>query len=112
MDVVIIGEPTITGVKINGARLADDQPGRDDSKVFRSTQSDNALTQAAIQISLIHASGDNGGDLEETVIIHALPASRKRRARKRGWARLRIATMDTAFDHGLCGYLLFASLPN
>jgi hypothetical protein len=112
MDLIIIGQPTITGIKVNGACLDGDQPGRDDSKAFRLTQSGDALTQGSIQISLIHAVEDSGGDSEETIIIHALTASRKRRARKRGWARLRVATMDTAFDHGLCGYLIFASLTN
>jgi hypothetical protein len=109
MDLIIVGQPTITGIKVNGELLADSQPCRDDSKAFRLAQNHNALTQEAIQINLIHSSG---GDLEESIIIQPLLASRKRRARKRGWARLRVATMDTTFDQGLCGYVLFASPTN
>jgi hypothetical protein len=112
MDLVIIGQPTITGIKVNGELLADSQPCRDDSKAFRLTQSHDARTQEAMQVNLIHALGSDRGNLEEAIIIQPLQGSRRRKARKRGWDRLRIATMDTSFDRGLCGYLLFASPPN
>ena len=106
MDLIVIGEPTITGVKINNELLAESHLCRNHSKAFRLRGSDYALSQAAIQIALIHASGSN---LDQSLIVHALPASRRRKARRRGWARLRITTMDTPSDHGFTGYLLFAS---
>jgi len=109
MDLIIVGQPTITGIKVSNEHLTESQPCRNDSKAFRLTQSHYALTQAPMQINLVHTSGR---DLEESIIIQPLLASRKRRARKRGWARLRVATMDTTFDQGLCGYVLFASLPH
>jgi len=106
MDLFIIGEPTITGVKINNELLAESHLCRDHSKAFRLRGGDYALGQEAIQIALIHASGSSS---DQSLIVHPLPASRRRKARKRGWARLRIATMDTPSDNGFSGYLLFAS---
>ena len=105
MDLVIIGEPTITGVRINNELLAESRLCRDHSKAFRLTESDYASNQEAIQIGFINASGSS---LEQSVIVHTLPGFRRRKARRRGWARLRIATMDTPSDHGFSGYLLFA----
>jgi hypothetical protein len=112
MDLIIVGQPTVTGIKVNGELLAQSQPCRDDSKAFRLTQTHDAWTQAAMQICITHASDGNGGSLEESIIIQPLQTSRRRKARKRGWARLRVATMHTTFDQGLCGYLLFVSPRN
>jgi hypothetical protein len=112
MDLIIIEQPTITGIKVNNEHLTESQLCRDDSKAFRLTQSHHAWTSEAMQICIVHASDGNRGDLEESIIIQPLQASRKRKARKRGWARLRVATMDTSFDQSLRGYLLFASLSN
>ena len=111
MNLIIVGQPTITGIKANGELLAESQGCRDDSKAFRLTQRDYALTQEAIHINLMHATNGNGRKPEESIIIQPLSA-RKRRAKKRGWARLRVATVDSSFDQGLSGYLLFASPPS
>jgi len=108
MDLIIVGQPTIIGIEANGEYLVESQPCRDDSKAFRLTQRDYALTQKAMQINLIHALNGKGRKPEESIIIQPLSA-RKRRAKKRGWARLRVATVESSFDQGLSGYLLFAS---
>jgi hypothetical protein len=85
MDLIIIGQPTITGIKVNNEHLTESQPCRDESKAFRLAQSHDAWTQEAMQISLTHALGSDRGNLEEAIIIQPLQVSRRRRARKRGW---------------------------
>jgi hypothetical protein len=106
MDLLIIGQPTVTGVNLKDEALVSSQGKGDDSKMYRLIQGEDALIRAGIKITLTHeSSGD--GRVSEVVIIYLISPFRRRRARKRGWARLRIATVDTTFTHALSGYLLF-----
>lgn len=106
MDLLIIGQPTVTAVRLGDELLISSQGKGDDSKMYRLIQGEGALILEGTELTLTHESSGNEGE-SELVIIHPISPSRRRCARKRGWARLKIATVDTTFSHALCGYLLF-----
>jgi hypothetical protein len=110
MDLIIIGQPTVTRLTINDVFQAETQGGRRDTLAFRLTPSEDNLVQDGIQVGLLYEPDEEGQTVEQNITIGSIPASRRRRAKKRGWARLRISPRETTtLDIGMVGYLLFVS---
>lgn len=110
MDLLVIGQPKIDGVKVNERPLAEAQTKRHDTRAFRLLQSEDTLIQRGIQIILTDIDDvESTNEVTTKVTLHPLSRSRRRRAKKRGWARFQISTTGTASEYGFGAYLLFAS---
>ena len=110
MDLIFVGQPTFVGVTVDGKYLAESQETSSDAKTFRLLHREDAWMEEGTQISFNNSSSDHGEEPEDSFIVHPPLGSRRRRAKKRGWARLRVVTIATTSKHSLGAYLIYASL--
>jgi hypothetical protein len=109
MDLVIIGQPQISGLKLGKERACASPQKPDITTVFRLTQTEDAVVKNGLLVTLLHDTDDEGLYTERTIILDPIPTSEERRGRKRGWVKLRLRPLGTDVGSGLSGYLLFVS---
>jgi hypothetical protein len=106
MDLVFVGQPAPTTIKVKNQEIPLREIRQDGSAVFRLAMSEDAILRDSLELDLLF--GQDQPDVEsQTIRIAAISRPDQRRGRKRGWNRLRISSGSAT--RILVGYLLYAS---
>jgi hypothetical protein len=111
MDIVIVGQPQISGIRLGRGEACALPQKSDITTVFRLTQTEDVVIKNGLLVTLMHVTDDKGSNTERTIIFDPIPTSERRRGRKRGWVKLLLRPVGMEVGSNLSGYLLFVSYP-